>query len=374
MAFFSCMGLGVVFMNLPPILPSLKTIYGVNNARLAFLATSVILTHAAVQIPAGIITDRAGVKKTLILSLALIVIASLLCIIRSDYSFVLAMRLLSGVGTGFAFCAGIKYATLFTEEKHRGAAQGIFGGSFSMGAVFPFFVMPALMKIDWRLVYFVTALFLAVPLGCMLALGKEVKSDSTVRLAQYKSIFFSRVILVLGLLHGIFFGSVMTLGTWFSSFAVHSGQMPSLHVAGLWGALMMLVSGLARFMGGFFVRVLSARQIILYSYLLLLLSFLLLSQVDQFFALLLVFFMAFYAGSVTFGPIFLLSSIATTLELAATGFGVVNFVANLGSLLLPIVFGYFIDLTGAFKLSFLFMSGLVLLGILMTFSLKPKIA
>ena len=220
MAFIACMGVGFVFMNLPPIMPSLKTIYGVNNAQIAFLATSVVLAHAGFQIPAGIITDRMGVKRTLILALALIVISSLLCTIDSSYFFVLTMRLLNGVGTGFVFCAGNKYAILFTPEKHRGAAQGIFGGSFSLGAVLPFFIMPGLMAIDWKLVYLVTALFLMVPLVSMLIWGKEVKPDSTLRLTQFKFLFLSKIILVLGFLHGIFLGSMMTLGTWFSSFAV----------------------------------------------------------------------------------------------------------------------------------------------------------
>jgi ACS family hexuronate transporter-like MFS transporter len=374
MAFIACMGVGFVFMNLPPILPSLKTIYGVNNARIAFLVTSLVLTHAGVQIPAGVITDRMGVKKILILSLTVIVISSLLCTINSSYFFVLTMRLLNGVGTGFVFCAGNKYAILFTPEKQRGTVQGIFGGSFSMGAVLPFFIMPGLMAIDWRLAYLVTSLFLIVPLGFMLIWGKEVKPDSTVRLAQFKFLFLSKIILVLGFLHGIFLGSVMTLGTWFSSFAVHSSHIPSLKVAGVWGALMMLVSGMARFMGGFFLRGLSARQIILYSSFLLLLSFLVLSQVDHFLSLIVFFFLAFYASSVTFGPIFLISSIASTLEFAGTGFGIVNFIANLGGLFFPILFGYFIDLTGAFKFPFFFMSVLVLLGILMTFSVKMKTA
>jgi nitrate/nitrite transporter NarK len=374
MAFIACMGVGFVFMNLPPIMPSLKTIYGVNNAQIAFLATSVVLAHAGFQIPAGIITDRMGVKRTLILALALIVISSLLCTIDSSYFFVLTMRLLNGVGTGFVFCAGNKYAILFTPEKHRGAAQGIFGGSFSLGAVLPFFIMPGLMAIDWKWVYLVTALFLMVPLVSMLIWGKEVKPDSTLRLTQFKFLFLSKIILVLGFLHGIFLGSMMTLGTWFSSFAVQSSHMSSLKVAGIYGALMMLVSAMARFMGGFFLRGLSARQIILYSSFLLLLSFLALSQVDHFFLLILFFFMAFYASSVTFGPIFLLSTIASTLEFAGTGFGIVNFIANLGGVFFPILFGHFIDLTGAFKFPFLFMGTLVILGILVTFSVKMKTA
>jgi hypothetical protein len=58
------------------------------------------------------------------------------------------------------------------------------------------------------------------------------------------------------------------------------------------------------------------------------------------------------------------------MELAATGFGIVNFIANVGSLVLPVVFGWFIDVSGAYVAPFYFMGIMSLVGILVTFVLR----
>jgi len=366
------MSLGALFMNLPPILPSLKTIYGVTNAQIAFLVTSLIMTHGLVQVPAGLFTDRVGVKKTLIISLSLIFVSSLLCVFNTKYGFVLAMRILSGLGCGFAFSSGIKYATLFAQKSHRGMIQGFYGASFSIGAIVPFFLMPPLIEMKWELIYLATSLFFILPIALLVAWGKEVNPSGVVPLADLKSVFSSKAIWILGVLHAVCFGSMLTLGTWFSAFVVHTGQMDSLRIVGAWGAFVMFLSGLARFMGGVLLRNLSAIKIIRTSLLLLFLSYPFLIFKNHFGHPLFFFGLAIYMSSITFGPIFFLSFVVSGAGSAATGFGIVNFVANMGCLFFPILFGHLIDLTGTYEASFLFMSGLVIVGMCLTFVLRVQ--
>jgi nitrate/nitrite transporter NarK len=372
MAFLSCMGLGVVFMNLPPVLPSLKAAYNVTNASIAFLVTSLVLAHAAVQIPAGLMTDQIGPKKTLIISLGIIFLSKFACVFNTSYTFVMVMRFLGGIGTGFAFNSGLKYASIFTAENRRGMMQGIFGGSFSIGGIIPFFLMPLLAVISWKYIYLASSAFFVLPITCLFLWGKEVKSESVIKLSQFKPVFKSRSIWILGLMHAIFFGGVLTLGTWFSAFVIFTNPSSSLHIAGAWGALMMLISGIARFMGGTYLHWLSARSIVLLSFLSLCACYLLLSQANRFGYVLALFYLAVYLSSLTFGPIFFLSTISTKMELAGSGFGIVNFITNLGSLVLPILFGYFVDLTGTYKISFLFMGMLAIGGSLLTIPLKSS--
>ena len=162
----------------------------------------------------------------------------------------------------------------------------------------------------------------------------------------------------------------MTLCTWFTGFAIHLDPGRGLGVVAILGALVMLVSGSARLAGGLFLKVLSPYKIIVGSCIILLICFSILSQVKDSGVALLVFSVAIFFSSVTFGPIFFLSFVATGLELAATGFGIVNFIANVGSLLLPIAFGFFIDVSGSYALPFLFMAGISCGGILVTFLLR----
>jgi MFS transporter, ACS family, glucarate transporter len=250
--------------------------------------------------------------------------------------------------------------------------QGIFGGSFSIGGIIPFFLMPLLAGISWKYIYLASSAFFVLPITCLFLWGKEVKSESVIKLSQFKPVFKSRSIWILGLMHAIFFGGVLTLGTWFSAFVIFTNPSSSLHIAGAWGALMMLISGIARFMGGTYLHWLSARSIVLLSFLSLCACYLLLSQANRFGYVLALFYLAVYLSSLTFGPIFFLSTISTKMELAGSGFGIVNFITNLGSLVLPILFGYFVDLTGTYKISFLFMGMLAIGGSLLTIPLKSS--
>ena len=357
-------------MNFAPVLPSLQVIYGRGSAGLAFLATSIALGHAIVQIPAGMIIDTLGIKKTLGLSLSVILFSNLVCAYHTDYGFVLIMRFVAGTGTGFAFLAGIKYATLFTAPRYRGAVQGLFGASFTLGGVLPFLVMPALLRIDWRLIYVATAAFFVFPLSLLMLWGQEIGRGSGNKWSDYRPLFSNEFILALGFLHAAHFGSVITLGTWFTGFAVHLDPTRGLGVIAILGALVMLVSGSARVAGGLLLKVFSPYRIILAACIILLICFSILGQIKDPGIALLVFTVAIFFSSVTFGPIFYLSSVATGLELAATGFGIVNFIANVGSLLLPIAFGFFIDVSGSYALPFFFMAGISCGGIVVTSLLR----
>jgi predicted MFS family arabinose efflux permease len=370
LAFLSCMGLGVVFMNLAPVLPKLQAIYGKGSAGIALLATSIALGHAVVQIPAGMAIDAVGIKRTLGLSLAVILLSNLLCALHEDYRFVLGMRFVAGIGTGFAFLAAIKYATLFTATRYRGAVQGIFGASFTLGGIPPFLFVPALLSIDWRLIYVGTAAFFVIPLALLLLWGKAVGRGSGMQWSDYRPLFGNRVILALGFLHAVHLGGIITLGTWFTGFAVHLDPSRGIGMAAVLGGLVMLASGSARIVGGLLMKLFSPYRIILWSFVILLVCFAAISQIRGLGLAVPLYCLTIFFSSVTFGPIFYLSSAATGMELAATGFGIVNFVANVGSLVLPVVFGFFIDVSGAYALPFLFMAVMSLAGTFVTLVLR----
>jgi len=352
------------------VLPELKATYDVTYARIGLLVTSLIFAHAAVQIPSGLVTDVIGPKKSLLGSLSLILIANLLCAFNNDFNFVLSMRILSGIGTGLAFLAGMKYAALFTSEQSRGLVQGFFGGSFSIGCILPFLLMPIMIEIDWRLIYLTTAAFFVIPIFCLVVWGSEVHSQSRMQLAHLKPIFKNKAIWMLGVFHGLFFGGVVTMSTWFSAFITSVSNSDSLSMAGAWGAMMMLISGIARFMGGGLVKRFTPFTILIYSFSFLIVSYLMLCWTHHFFLLLFFFGLAIYMGSITFGLIFFLSSVASKMEFAASGFGIVNFVANIGSFLLPILFGYLIDISGSFTFSFISMGAFSVCGVAMVIFLK----
>ncbi|MBW2000709.1 MAG: MFS transporter, partial [Deltaproteobacteria bacterium] len=313
------------------------------------------------QIPAGLAIDAIGIKKALLISLGLIWLASLLPLASMRFYFVLGTRCLAGIGTGVAFLAGMKYATVFTDERYRGAVQGVFGAAFSMGAILPFLIMPRLVEYGWRAVFLSTSLFFLLPICLLLLWGKESDPGPGFRWSDFAPVFKNRAILLLGLFHAVHFGGVITLGTWFSPFAIElSGK--GLWLAGIMGALVMLVSAGARIFGGLIMRWMRSEEILKLSFGILILCYLGLNTLENFYAALLVYSLGIFMSSVTFGPIFYLSSVVSGMDRAATGFGIVNFIANIGSLIFPVVFGLFIDFSGVVRSGFLFMAGLSTIG------------
>ncbi len=115
------------------------------------------------------------------MSLAVVLLSNLLCAYYTEYRFVVVMRFVAGMGTGFAFLAAIKYAILFTATRYRGVVQGVFGASFTLGGVLPFLVIPVLFSIDWRLIYIATAAFFVIPLALLMFWGKDIGSGSAMK-------------------------------------------------------------------------------------------------------------------------------------------------------------------------------------------------
>ena len=199
LAFLSCMGLGVVFMNFAPVLPKLQVIYGRGSVGLAFLATSIALGHALVQIPAGMIIDALGIKKTLGVSLAVILLSNLLCAYNTEYRLCFDDAFHRRNWYGFCFSGRNQVrVTLFTAPLYRGAVQGVFGASFTVGGVLPFLIMPALFGIDWRLIFVATAAFFVFPLGLLILWGQDIGRGSANKWSDYRPLFSNEIILGLG--------------------------------------------------------------------------------------------------------------------------------------------------------------------------------
>ena len=351
----------MAFLNLTPVLPALRDFYGVSNARMGVLITALILTHSLVQIPAGLVVDKMGVRTGVLLALGLGFLGNVLSIFSQDFNFILAMRLLTGIGTGLSFVAGIHYATAHARDEQKIQVQAIFGGLINTGSMLPFFASPILLGYDVRLIYLFTALIFFLPLLAVLIWGEDPEKKESVSRTPLRQVLMARPAWALGFSHAVFFGGMMAIGTWISSYLMRSqDQSPRLFLGGGgWGSSHRYQRHRPIFRGlhvsvdsspdpylgglGFIVLVLRGTWIRWRTYFgLALLS------------------LAALMNSVTFGSVFFLAYQTVSAENAGTAIGLVNFIASIGAFLFPVVFGYFIDLTGTFNLSFFFLAALAL--------------
>ncbi|MEM4406451.1 MAG: MFS transporter [Candidatus Methanomethylicaceae archaeon] len=372
MALFSCAVVGMVFLKIPPVLPRFQDLYFLSSAQAAFLVTSVTISHALVQIPAGMVTDRLGSRKALICSLLLICVSSILPVAGPSPSLLIISGLLSGTGTGFAFNSGIKYATLHSSDRFRGLVQGSFGGAFSLGGIPAYLIVPVLFDFEPKLIFAITSAVALIPALGLIIWGKDVEYKSRVTLEGLKIVFYIPSVWMIGVLHAIFFGSFMTLATWFPAFAVSFAGVDSLNQAGAWGSLLLMGSGIARITGGAFVNWISSERILWYALLFQAISMAVLICSSVSFVTVISFGTALYMSSVTFGAIFNLCYNMVGESHAGTGFGLLNFIANIGSSIFPVIFGWLVDMTCEYTTSFFFMIGLCCVGGLCLFFLKKE--
>jgi MFS family permease len=117
----------VVMMGSSMVTPSL-TLYAQEIGANEFLVGAVIAGFAigrlVFDLPAGFLTDRLGMGRTMILGLGILVGASTLAGLAPDYGVLLSARVLEGVGSAVYVSAAIAFVLLSSDASKRGTNIG----------------------------------------------------------------------------------------------------------------------------------------------------------------------------------------------------------------------------------------------------------
>ncbi|MDX2481699.1 MAG: MFS transporter, partial [Desulfuromusa sp.] len=113
-ALFVALNLGLTFMNLPPVLDTLMPLYGVTYGGLSILLSALLWSHLAMQIPAGVIADRLGLRPTLIFGLACMSFGNFLPALWPELALAILGRVITGIGTGLVFLTAMKLVALYS--------------------------------------------------------------------------------------------------------------------------------------------------------------------------------------------------------------------------------------------------------------------
>jgi EmrB/QacA subfamily drug resistance transporter len=105
--------------------PKLAVVFHASETDLVWFSSAYLLTLAAAMLPAGLLGDRYGRKKVLLVSLGLFGAGSLGCgLATSDVAFVLARIAVAAGGSGVVVMALSTFTVLF-DEAERAKAVGI---------------------------------------------------------------------------------------------------------------------------------------------------------------------------------------------------------------------------------------------------------
>jgi len=344
--------LGITFMSIPPALQTLMGVYGVSYVTISLLIGILFWSHALMQMPAGLITDRAGLKRTLVVSLFCVGFGNLLPASLPSLGLAVVGRMIIGVGSGLGFVASMKMVVVHGPEGKGGAYQAFFAGSFSFGSILAYLIIPLLARWGWYWIYILPggASVLLFPLLARLRL-KETSSVRS-RPLSLGQVVRIREGWVLGAFHALSYGSLIALGTWLPSILSEVWNRGDATQLAWSGALVMLVSGTGRLLGGILLSRFQPVFITRGAVFALFVVFLPLCFISSPWLVLAMAVLAAWFASINFGAIFQLASRATSPDSMGGLVGFINFLANIGAVLFTLLFGWMKEAAGSFGWSF----------------------
>ena len=347
---------GFVLLGLPPVIDLLFDLYGVSYAGMSVLLSALLWSHAAVQVPGGIVIDRLGLRRSLVLCLIFMLAGSLLPALAPLYGIALIGRIVAGFGTGLSFIVCMKMVAVNFGPKKAGMIQGFYGGLFSGGSILAFYFLPSLVVYSWRLAFLGPAALVACCIVLVFFLKLKPEQPNGAPHLPVRKIAAMPQSWTIAALHAFSYGSVIMLGNWIPSVIAEMHHVTSAEGFAWVSMLVLFISGISRFGGGFLLIRFSALKLGLITVALVLIFYVGLFVVPQPGMVISLAVLICLFGSVNFGALWSLAARLSTAESMGVVFGFVNLLANLGAVLFTLMMGWTKDVAGSFTPGFLLMA------------------
>jgi MFS family permease len=140
-------------------LPGIIAAFSLSNAAAGFLATQTLVASAIGGIVMGVLADRLGRKRVLMLSVAWYALFTALCGVTHNYLQLSIFRVLEGFGFGGEWAVGAVLASEWAVPGRRGRSLGFVQGAWAIGwllANAAFQIVGATIGIahGWRVLFF----------------------------------------------------------------------------------------------------------------------------------------------------------------------------------------------------------------------------
>lgn len=180
--FLAMLGIGLVI----PILPELLKEFGADGKAAGYLVSAFGLTQFLFSPIAGFFSDKYGRKPLIVIGLCMFAISNLVAATAGHFSFLVAARLIGGIGSAALVPSIMAYIVDITTEQQRTRAMSFLGASMSSG----FIIGPGLggffAEFGTRAPFFVSASIGILAVVCCTLLLTESQSIET-RLMRLKS-------------------------------------------------------------------------------------------------------------------------------------------------------------------------------------------
>ncbi|MGW0701106.1 MFS transporter [Streptomyces sp. NPDC002867] len=240
------------FLVLPMAMVAITAYFGLTTAQTGLLTTVTLLASAVGGVIAGMLIDRIGRVKTLMVTVATYALFTVLCGFATNYPMLLGFRTLQGIGFGGEWAAGAILVAEYAKARYRGRVLAWVQSSWAVGWALAVVVGTAVMNnvdpdLAWRVLFWTGAL----PAVLLVYVRRNVEDapEVTERLAEkdarvpLSSIFqgdltrrtFFATLLATGVMGGYY-----TFATWLPAYLKAER---GLTVVGTGGYLSVLITG-----------------------------------------------------------------------------------------------------------------------------------
>lgn len=151
------------FWVLPLGLAAIAAAFSLSTGEAGLLATTTLVASAFGGILAGILCDRIGRVRTLMLTVVTYAVFTALCGLAQNYETLLVFRAAQGIGFGGEWAAGAVLMSEYASPRHRGRTVALIQSSWAVGwglAVVAYTFIFSVVDDDmaWRLLFFTGAL------------------------------------------------------------------------------------------------------------------------------------------------------------------------------------------------------------------------
>jgi MFS transporter, ACS family, glucarate transporter len=347
-------------MAFAPLIPTFVSDLGLTYAAAGTIQTAYFWTYAAAQIPAGLVADRWGSRRVMLASMAVLVAGALAFATSRSFAGSIAARMLVGLGAAAVWVPGMRLISEWFPAAERGRATGLMSAGGGLGGTVGFVLVPWIASsFGWRAGYALLAVPALITLAAIaFGLGATGSAAAPARGGERGSlrrVLATRAIWPLNAAVLCSYGGYFSFVTFVPAFLVRRLDMSETQ-AGLVTGLITAGSMLSWPLAGALSDRLGRRKPIY------LVSQAASALVCVAFALLVPALsplaaagLAFAAGRLIGGMILPFVVVVELFppEQAATAAGVTNAACFAGGMVLPIVLGRVVDVSGSFAAAFL---------------------
>lgn len=195
---FSITWMGVIGVNIiSPALANIRDSLSITKPEAAMLITVFTLPGIFFAPVMGVIADRFGRKKILILSLFLFAVTGVGCAF-ADYQIMLLLRFLQGIGASALVALSSTLIGDLFEGMDRVRGIGYNAAVLSLGVVFSLMLGGVLADFNWRLIFIAFSIALPVGTSVYFISTPEVNSEESIKkyLIDTVSFLYNRTLIL----------------------------------------------------------------------------------------------------------------------------------------------------------------------------------